>query len=128
MIHYNFIYYIISIVIIIEDRAPSFSSLLHFTMIITWLITWYGKQNKMVAVQIVLLSVAVILFTIWLIKQERRRLRLDKLGGPKSLPLVGNVHQLKRGNKGKFSYVFARSKFIPLNSLFNYRIYIDLLH
>ena len=81
----------------------------------------------MVAVQIVLLSVAVILFTIWLIKQERRRLRLDKLGGPKSLPLVGNVHQLKRGNKGKFSYVFARSKFIPLNSLFNYCIHINLL-
>nr|AFG26276.2 cytochrome p450 family 4 [Corbicula fluminea] len=50
----------------------------------------------MVAVSLVLAAVAIVLFTVWFLKQEKIRRNADKLGGPKSLPLIGNVHQLKR--------------------------------
>ena len=55
----------------------------------------------MVAVIAVLLSVVVALFTYLLIQLEKKRRKYDEFGGPKSLPFLGNVHQMKRKPVGK---------------------------
>lgn len=55
----------------------------------------------MVAVSLILITIVVVLFTQWVYKLEKLRRLIDKLGGPKSLPIIGNVHQLKREPKGK---------------------------
>lgn len=47
----------------------------------------------------VLVAIAVGLFTYWLYEKEKIRKNADKLGGPNSLPIIGNVHQLKRSPK-----------------------------
>ncbi|XP_045212702.1 cytochrome P450 4V2-like [Mercenaria mercenaria] len=53
----------------------------------------------MVAVSLILVAIVVCLFTYWFYKQEKIRRNADKLGGPKSIPILGNVHQLKRNPK-----------------------------
>ncbi|KAH3871404.1 hypothetical protein DPMN_034604 [Dreissena polymorpha] len=37
--------------------------------------------------------------SVWLFKLEKIRRNVDRLGGPVSLPLIGNVHQLRRNPK-----------------------------
>ena len=56
--------------------------------------------NKMVAVVAILVTSVVVLFTILLIKLEKKRRKYDQFGGPKSLPIFGNVHQMKRSPRG----------------------------
>ena len=55
---------------------------------------------KMVAVAAVLAVAAIGLLTYWLFKIERLRLKLDQLKGPRSIPILGNSHQLKRTPRG----------------------------
>ena len=55
----------------------------------------------MVAVAAVLIGAVVCLFTYFFIQLEKKRKKYDQFGGPKSLPIVGNVHQMKRSSKGK---------------------------
>ena len=54
----------------------------------------------MAAVIAVLLSVVVILFTYLLFHLEKKRKKFDQFGGPKSIPILGNVHQMKRSPTG----------------------------
>jgi hypothetical protein len=69
----------------------------------------------MVALSVVLVAIVVCLITYWFYKQEKIRRNADKLGGPKSLPIIGNVHQLRRKPKGKLNeLLIKRSKFIML--------------
>ena len=57
----------------------------------------------MAAVIAVLLSVVVILLTYLLVKLEKKRKKFDQFGGPRSLPILGNVHQMKRSPTGKLN-------------------------
>ena len=66
--------------------------------------------DKMVAVISTLLAIVVILFTFLLTKLEKKRRKFDKLGGPKSLPIVGNVHQMKRSPRGMSDSVIQWQK------------------
>ena len=54
----------------------------------------------MVAVIAILVSVVITLLTYLLIKLEKKRRKYDQLGGPKSLPILGNVHLMKRSPRG----------------------------
>ncbi|XP_052818734.1 cytochrome P450 4C1-like [Mya arenaria] len=54
----------------------------------------------MASALIVIVAIVVILLTAWLFKQEKIRLHFDKLGGPASIPILGNVHQLKSDSYG----------------------------
>ena len=58
---------------------------------------------KMAAVIAVLLSVVVILFTYLLVKLEKKRKKFDQFCGPRSVPILGNVHQTKRSPTGKLN-------------------------
>lgn len=61
----------------------------------------------MVAVTLVLAGVSVCVLTYWLCRLEKIRRNIDKLGGPRSLPILGNVHQLER-NPRDFTQQFFR--------------------
>lgn len=64
----------------------------------------------MVAVSLILTGSLICLFTFWIWKLEKIRRNVDKLGGPKSLPVIGNIHQLKRnpkGNKIRLNFAFS---------------------
>ena len=54
------------------------------------------------AVLSIVLATVIGLFTVLLFKLERKRRKFDKLGGPKSIPIFGNVHQMKFSPRGKF--------------------------
>lgn len=51
----------------------------------------------------ILLVTAAVAFITWLFLLDKKRRDLDKLGGPKSLPLIGNVHQLSRHPGGRLN-------------------------
>ncbi|KAL4239904.1 Cytochrome P450 4V2 [Mactra antiquata] len=63
----------------------------------------------MAAVTLILVSVFICVFSYFLYRSERIRRNVDRLGGPKSLPILGNVHQLSRSpvkfTKEIFSYM-----------------------
>ena len=84
-----------------------------------------STQSKMAALTI-LLVVVVGLLTYWIYKLEKLRRNIDKLGGPKALPLIGNVHQLKRSPRGKKPAKFKRKVNI-WNVLF-YFVYFLINH
>ena len=62
-------------------------------------LTWW-VVSKMVAVVSILFAFAIGLFTYWVYTLEKIRRKYDKLGGPRSIPILGNAHQLKRDPSG----------------------------
>ena len=54
----------------------------------------------MVAVIGVLAAAVVCLFTYLFIQLEKKRKKFDQFAGPRSLPIIGNVHQMKRSATG----------------------------
>ena len=58
--------------------------------------------DKMVSVLSIVLATVIGLFIVLLFKLEKKRKKFDKLGGPKSIPIFGNVHQMKISPTGKF--------------------------
>ena len=63
----------------------------------------------MVAVIAILVTSIVVLFTSLLIKLEQKRRKYDQFGGPKSLPIVGNVHQMKRSPRGLQLFIYLNT-------------------
>ncbi|XP_061191272.1 cytochrome P450 4V2-like isoform X2 [Saccostrea echinata] len=50
----------------------------------------------------IILAVAIILFTAWVIKRELSRKKIDIIPGPVALPILGNAHQLKHTSREFF--------------------------
>ncbi|XP_045163547.2 cytochrome P450 4V2-like [Mercenaria mercenaria] len=75
----------------------------------------------MVAVSLLLTGVFVSLFTFLLYRLEKIRRNVDRLGGPRSLPILGNVHQLKRSPKD------FTEQFLSLFEEFSYQPVLRLL-
>nr|XP_022318084.1 cytochrome P450 4V2-like isoform X1 [Crassostrea virginica]XP_022318120.1 cytochrome P450 4V2-like isoform X1 [Crassostrea virginica] len=56
----------------------------------------------MAAAVIVVLAVAIVLFTAWLFKEELARKKINSLPGPVAVPILGNAHQLETNSRGFF--------------------------
>ncbi|XP_048760771.2 cytochrome P450 4V2-like isoform X1 [Ostrea edulis] len=54
----------------------------------------------MAAAIVVVLAVAIVLFTAWILKTELARKKIDNIPGPVAIPLLGNAHQLNRTSRG----------------------------
>ncbi|KAK3095965.1 hypothetical protein FSP39_021393 [Pinctada imbricata] len=64
----------------------------------------------MAAGVIILFAVIIVLFTIWILQNEKARRRVEKIPGPPSVPLLGNAHQLETTSRKFFNQLMGYSE------------------
>ena len=60
------------------------------------------------AVLSIVVATVIGLFIVLFFKLEKKRKKFDKLGGPRSIPIFGNVHQMKISPTGNLVLTYLK--------------------